>query len=81
MIEASSEIISEGGELPMLELIYFNGTTWNNMDEHIWGTDWHPVLTTCQLGEYPNTRKGHQMLCGYGNGNCWDGTTCIADNN
>ena len=51
----------------------FNGQTW-------WGNpngngNWFPTYDTCRL----DGNDGHQVHCTQGDGNCWNGTSCIKD--
>ncbi len=51
----------------------FNGQSW-------WGNphgdyDWFPKYDDCKYDGI----IGHQVYCTKGNGNCWNGTSCIKD--
>ena len=65
----------------------FDGTLWDteyHSYNDIWLTsDWKPVVIDCavtygvDLGlKYEIENKGKKVACGYGNGNCIDGTSC-----
>lgn len=51
----------------------FDGTSW-------WGnpngtSNFFPKYDICRDGG----KNGHQVYCSKGDGNCWNGTSCIAD--
>ena len=52
----------------------WDGTHWNGKKD---GTvdNWFPEFRTCDHAGSP----GHQVVCVAGNGNCWNGTSCIKD--
>lgn len=58
----------------------WDGKSWNNTDEHIFGTHWMPVLTTCQIQfgvpPYVVIVDGHKVTCNYGKGNCLMASGC-----
>lgn len=81
LLLSNVEAIADGFE--------FDGTLWDT--EHhsyndIWGTsDWKPVVARCSVTygvdfglKYEVTVDGEKVVCGNGNGNCIDGTSCVA---
>jgi hypothetical protein len=97
-VEALTAEIANGGTLPGIELTYFNGTWWNNMDTHWFGSAWRPVLISCggssttggsisigymgasisvPTGTTTSSWSGQMIQCQGGNGNCFNGTSCI----
>lgn len=65
----------------------FDGDNWNTSDTHGIGSDWKPVLTACthteSVGAPPYvvsvSYQGKMVVCQAGNGNCYNGSPCIAD--
>jgi hypothetical protein len=70
----------------------FNGTTWNTDDTHSIGSNWCPRQHDCTGtttsgwsfgdiitigGSSSSTYEGEQVSCVHGDGNCWNGTSCI----
>ena len=64
----------------------FNGQGWNTTGDHWFGSDWYPTVTDCthtttygvppyQVGV---SYEGRMVKCTFGNGNCFNGTSCIA---
>ena len=63
------------------ESFMFDGTSWNNTDTHDWFSTWLPHMTTCKVTVgppfYQEEYDGHAICCINGNGNCFNGTSCI----
>lgn len=77
---ANIEALADG------ESFTFNGQEWN--DNHYWynhiGGKWKPVEVNCtgttSIGfdsiYYSESFDGKMVECAYGDGNCWNGTSC-----
>ena len=65
----------------------FGGSHWNTDESNSWGSNWKPVLTECTHTatsgippfQVSVTYKGKMVVCQSGNGNCFNGTSCVAD--
>jgi hypothetical protein len=81
-IETSSASLAEMEQAFGFE---FNGTEWNTDDTHWFGSNWRPELISCTgydlngNGNIIASWPGKKVQCQNGNGNCFDGTSCIGN--
>jgi len=65
-----------GWEGDEVSFYWNNQNWWGKKGEEGWfNGNWFPTYSACQY----NGTTGHQVYCTKGDGNCWNGTGCIAD--